>query len=192
MNIFQIITATFATLTVLATPTLARPVAYVLDAGASSVAFETDFGPDKIIGVMPVDSADLMLDFDKVVNSRVDVQLGADEASASFPFAAQAMKGPKVLDTSNHPHIHFESIKISRTKEGAAVQGNITIRGVTRPVTLDAIVWRQKGTETGDLSRLTLSLSCRVNRSDFSATGWADMVGDEVRIIITARITRQG
>jgi polyisoprenoid-binding protein YceI len=174
------------------TAALARPVAYVMDAAASTVAFETDFGPDKITGAMPIKTADLKLDFAVVANSQIDVSLGASDASASFPFAAQALKGPKVLDTGNHPDIRFESTDVKATKEGAAVQGNLTIRGITHPVKLDAIVWRQKGTEAGDLSRLTLRLTGRVNRSDYGATGWADMVGDEVRIIITARISRQG
>lgn len=172
-------------------PAFARPVAYLLDPAASTVAFETDFGPDKITGDMPVDSATLNLDFDSVANSQIDVRLGAADASASFPFAAQALKGPKVLDTASHPDIHFESTSVRVSAEGADVAGNLTIRGVTRPVTLAAIIWRQKGTEAGDLSRLTLRLTGRVNRSDFGATGWADMVGDEVRIIITARISRQ-
>ena len=179
-----------ATAALLALPATARPVSYLLDPANSIVGFETDFGPDKITGDMPVDSATLNLDFDAVANSQIDVRLGADAASASFPFAAQALKGPKVLDTGNHPDIHFESSLVRATKEGADVEGNLTIRGVTKPVTLAAIVWRQKGTEAGDLSRLTLRLTGRVKRSDFGATGWADMVGDEVRIIITARISR--
>lgn len=174
-----------------AAPALARPVAYLLDPAASTVGFETDFGPDRITGHMPVDSARLDLDFDTVANSRIDVRLGAADAAASFPFAAQALKGPKVLDTGNHPDIHFESTSVRATAGGADVAGNLTIRGVTRPVTLAAIIWRQKGTAAGDLSRLTLRLTGRVNRSDYGATGWADMVGDEVRIIITARISRK-
>jgi polyisoprenoid-binding protein YceI len=180
-----------ALLVLIAPPALARPVIYLMDPAASTVGFETDFGPDKITGDMPVDSATLRLDFDSVANSQIDVRLGAAAASASFPFAAQALKGPKVLDTATHPDIHFESTKINTTADGASVAGNLTIRGVTKPVTLAAVIWRQKGTEAGDLSRLTLRLTGRVNRSDYGATGWADMVGDEVRIIITARISRK-
>jgi polyisoprenoid-binding protein YceI len=190
MQMTKTLNAAIAVLLIGCAPVFARPVVYALDAANSTVAFETDFGPDKITGDMPVDSATLNLDFDRVGNSQIDVRLGADAASASFPFAAQALKGPKVLDTGNHPDIHFESSSVRATKEGADVKGNLTIRGVTKPVTLAAIIWRQKGTKAGDLSRLTLRLTGRVKRSAFGATGWADMVGDEVRIIITARISR--
>lgn len=163
---------------------------YVLQPDQSSVGFETDFGTDRITGRMPVSQADLTLDFDKVANSTIEVTLDVSRAEASFPFAAQAMKGPKVLDSGDHPTIHFVSTKVRPSGEGARVDGNLTIRGVTRPVTLDAQVYRQQGYVEGDLSHLTIRLRGAVNRSEFGATGWSDMVGDEVRLDILARIAR--
>lgn len=175
----------------LATPSRAAPVAYDLQPDASTVSFETDFGAQKISGDIPLEAADLLLDFDRLANCRIAVVLNAARAGASFPFAAEAMKGPSVLATGAHPKIRFASTAIRAAGEGAKVQGNLTIRGVTRPVTLDAMIWRQKGSEKGDLSRLTIRLTGTVNRSDFGATGWADMVSDRVRITITARIARR-
>jgi polyisoprenoid-binding protein YceI len=170
----------------------AAQVAYALDASASTVAFETDFGPDQITGSIPLSEADLRLDFDNVANCTVSVELDVTGATASFPFAAQALKGPKVLDASTHPRMSFESTSVARAGEAAEVTGNLTIRGVTRPVTLKAEIFRPQGSAEGDRSRLTVRLTGRVNRSDFGATGWLDMVGDEVRIIITARIDAKG
>jgi len=109
-------------------------------------------------------------------------------AKASFPFAAQALKGPKVLDAKVYPRMTFESTSVRRAGEAADVTGNLTIRGVTRPVTLRAQIFRPQGSAATDLDHLTVKLTGRLNRSDFGATGWSDMVGDEVRIIITARI----
>ena len=168
----------------------AGAVRYVLDAARSRVAFETDFGPDKIIGTMPVARADLAIDFDRVANSRVSVTLDARRAEASFPFAAQALMGPKVLDVRSFPSIAFESTAVRGEGEGALIDGVLTIRGMTRPATFLATIFRQAGSEPGDLSRLTIRLVGSVRRSAFGATGWADMVGDEVRIEILARIDR--
>jgi polyisoprenoid-binding protein YceI len=176
----------------LASPLVAGPVAYLLDPAASTVAFETDFGPDLITGALPLDSADLRLDFDNVANSTIDVVLDVTGATASFPFAAQALKGPKVLDAATYPQMTFQSTSVARAGEAADVRGNLTIRGVTHPVTLRAEVFRPQGQAADDLSRLTVRLTGQVNRSDFGATGWSDMVGDEVRIIITARIDAIG
>ena len=171
-------------------PARATPARYDLQPADSTVAFETDFGPDRITGSIPLARADLVLDFDRASNCSVNVVLDVTGAGASFPFAAQALKGPKVLDAASHPQMTFVSTRVKAAGKGATVTGNLTIRGVTRTETFAAEIFRQKGTEAGDLSRLTVVLTGRVNRSDYGATGWSDMVSDEVRITITARITR--
>ncbi len=168
----------------------AAPTAYALQPEASTVGFETDFGPDKITGRLPISQADLSLDFQHVAASTIAVTLNVAGAEASFPFAAQAMKGPKVLDSGEFPTIIFQSTAVKADGDGAAVQGNITIRGVTKPAVLHAVLYRQAGTVAGDLSHLTIRLTGAVMRSAFGATGWADAVGDEVRLDIIARIQR--
>lgn len=175
---------------ILPAPALAVPVDYVLQPDISSVGFEVDFGPDRITGQMPVALADLTIDFDRLANCRFSVALDVTGAKASFPFAEQALKGPKVLDSAAFPQITFRSTAVRAEGEGAAVDGILTIRGVERPVTLSATIFRQTGTEEGDRSRLTVHLVGVVNRSDFGAVGWSDMVGDQVRLDITARIAR--
>ena len=57
-------------------------------------------------------------------------------------------------------------------------------------MTLAASIYRQQGSADGDLSHLTIRLTGAVQRSAFGATGWNDMVGDEVRLDILARIAR--
>lgn len=173
-----------------ASSALAAPEAYHLQPDLSSVGFETDFGPDKITGTFPIAQADLTLDFAKVGASKVAVTLNAAGAQASFPFAAQALKGPKVLDTAEFPEISFVSTGVKAEAEGATVSGNITIRSVTKPASFHAEIYRQQGTEAGDLSHLTIRLTGAVMRSDFGAVGWQDMVGDQVRLDILARIER--
>ncbi len=172
----------------LASHATAAPVAYVLDRDQSSVAFETDFGADRITGSFPIVAADLTLDFEQVGNSTVAVTLDVSGARASFPFAAQALRGPRVLDASEHPQIAFQSTKVTPEGDGARVEGKVTVRGVTRPMVMRAEIYRQKGTEAGDRSHLTVRLTGVVARSAFGATGWSDMVGDEVRLTILARI----
>lgn len=173
-------------------PAFAMPVAYHLQPEVSSVGFTVDFGPDQITGQMPVTLADLTIDFDSLSNCSFDVALDVTGTKASFPFAEQALKGPKVLDAETFPSITFRSTAVRAEGDGAAVDGIITIRGVEKPMTLAATIYRQQGTVEGDRSLLTVHLIGAVNRSDFGATGWADMVGDQVRLDITARIERVG
>ncbi len=172
----------------LAAPAHAAPVAYVLEPERSTVGFATDFGQQVITGRMPVTQANLTLDFDQVSNTTIDVILDVSRASASFPFAAQTLKGNTVLDARTYPTIHFVSTRVRRDGQSADVQGDLTIRGVTQRVTMRATIFRPDGQAEGDNSHLTVQMTGAVMRSDFGAVGFADMVADEVRLDIVARI----
>lgn len=171
-----------------AAPAQAAPVRYALEADRSTVAFHWDFGKDELQGRMPVARADLSIDLARLENSTVDVAVDVTGAEAGFPFASQAMKGPRVLHAKKFPQITFVSNAVRRDGDGALIDGDITIRGVTRPMRFQAQLYRQRETEAGDLSRLSILLTGAVLRSEFGADGWADLVGDEVRLQILARI----
>ncbi|NNF25146.1 MAG: YceI family protein [Rhodobacteraceae bacterium] len=169
---------------------LAGPERYLLDAEKSKVGFAVPFGPDRIRGTFPVREADIVLDFERASNSTVSVVLDVGQAQANFPFATQAMRGPKVLAADTHPDITFVSRSVAAQDGGAIVSGDITIRGVTRPIDLRADVFRPKGTELGDRAVLSVVLSGNVARSDFGATGWADLVGDTVTLDIRVQVNQ--
>ena len=168
----------------------AAPAEYRLEPDRSIVGFEVDFENTVISGNMPVSQADLTLDFDSVAASKVRVTLNPDRAQMDMPFATMAMKGRTVLNTRAHPTIRFESTSARKNGPGAIIEGLVTIRGVTRPVTLNGQVYRQPGTEPGERDRLSILLTGAVSRSAFGASGWPDLVGDEVRLRILARIRR--
>ena len=168
----------------------AAPTAYILDAAASVVGFESDFGADKIRGQFPIAASAIAIDFSDFRQSTISVTLNAAGAEASIPFAAEAMKGPKNLDTAEFPLITFTSSTVVANGDKAAIEGTITIRGIARPLTMQAQLFQVAGETTGDYTHLTIALSSALNRSDFGANGWADMVGDQVRINILARIDK--
>ena len=175
-------------LAALTAPAAARPIDYRLDQGRSEVGFAADAGAQVIRGTMPVETADLTLDFDRVAGSSVRVTLDAAAARASLPFATEAMKSEGVLNTARFPKIRFESTAFVATKTGARVSGRITIRGVTQMATLDATIYRPPGSAPDARDRLTVHLTGAISRAAFGATGFAGLVGDEVRLRIVARI----
>ena len=64
-----------AVLLALTAPLAAGRVDHERDADASTVGFETDFGPDLITGSFPLETADPLLDFDDVAHCSVPVAL---------------------------------------------------------------------------------------------------------------------
>lgn len=166
----------------------ADPVRYLLQIDKSSVGFSYGFNGAKIKGTMPVDSADIQIDFDTLSNTKIQLVLNAHKARAGFIFATEAMRGKSILDATKHPQIHFVSTKVSRTPNGATMDGQITIRGVTKPIRLSAQFYRQTGSIPKDRSQLVILLTGAVSRESFGASGYQNMVGDRIGLRVIAAI----
>lgn len=173
-----------------ALPLWAAPVEYRLDQPASTVAFGYEMAGQPGRGAMPVKSAEIWLDIDRIRNSRVTATLDPTKARTSLFFATQAMRGPLILDTKTHPEIVFRSTRVSGTATRATVEGEITIKNVTRPITLTAQLFRERGAPAGSRDRLSILLRGQISRSAFGASGYPGFVGDTVTLDILARIDR--
>ena len=172
---------------------LGAPVRYQLDPDHSNVGFKFKLNGITQSGSMPVDRADITIDPQQLSTSRVDVTVTAARARTGLIFITQAMTGPEVLNTAQFPSIRFVSRRITlgasgRISEGAHITGNLTVRGVTRSVRLQASLYRQLGTATDDLSKLDVVLNGGLNRNDFGASGFPNLVADTVELDIRARI----
>lgn len=169
---------------------VAAPETYQLNKANSVVGFTYKFQGNPNKGRMPVKSANVQLDLDNVPASKINVTLDASRAKAGFIFATETMKGPKMLHTARYPDIRFQSTAIKGDLRGATIRGNLTIRGVTRPVTLKAGLFRQNGTKLGDRSRLIVQLTGSVSRAAFGADGFPGFVDDRIDLNIIARIEK--
>jgi polyisoprenoid-binding protein YceI len=104
------------------------------------------------------------------------------------------------FDAANHPQIAFKSTRIERREDGSeseyAVYGDLTIRGVTRPVKLDV---EFHGTSKNPWGKTVagLSASATINRKDFGVSYNALLetggvaVGEKVKIEIEAELVAQ-
>ncbi|MEO0752222.1 MAG: YceI family protein [Pseudomonadota bacterium] len=173
-----------------AAPAHAAPESYRLNMEQSVVGFTYQFQGNPRYGRMPVSAAVMELDLENLARSQVNVTLNAARANAGVLFMTSTMKGPNVLNTAAHPTIEFTSTKIEGSLRGALVTGDLTIRGVTRPVTLTAGLYRQQGTERTDRSRLIVQLLGSVSRSAFGAGGFPGFVADDIDLNIIAYIER--
>lgn len=174
----------------LAVPALAAPERYQLNTEQSVVGFTYQFQGNSRQGRMPVATAVMNLDLDNIARSQVNVTLDAARANAGALFMTSTMKGPNVLNTAMHPEIAFTSTKIEGSLRGARITGDLTIRGVTRPVTLTAGLYRQQGTARTDRSRLIVQLLGSVSRSAYGAGGFPGFVADQIDLNIIAYIER--
>jgi polyisoprenoid-binding protein YceI len=166
----------------------AAPQRYALDTANSTVSFGYTLVGRPARGAMPVRAADIVLDVQDFSRSHVTATLDPAAATTGIIFATQAMRGPSVLDVETYPDIRFRSTKVTGSANRGEMDGEITIRGVTRPITLTAQLFTESG--RGDLDRVSILLRGSVSRSAFGASGYPSLVGDIVTLDILARVIR--
>ena len=173
-----------------ARPVKAAALPYLLDRQTSTVAFTYLMNGQAMTGRMPVLSADILLDVDNPSASHVNAEIDAAHANAGPFYATEAMKSAGVLDTAHFPTIRFRSERIEGTARGATIRGPVTVRDVTEEIVLDAVVYRQRGTEEGDRRHLSILMTGNIDRRRFGAGGYPAIVGPTIRLQILTRITR--
>ncbi|UWR04459.1 YceI family protein [Ruegeria conchae] len=169
---------------------------YVLATARSSVEFTYTLSGTAQTGTMPVQTAQILIDTRRLQNSRVDVVMDVARARTKLPFARGPMLGSSVLNAARYPTIRFVTTKIQlgptgRISEGATVTGDLTVRDVTRPVTLNSDLYRRPGSAVDDLDILFIRLVGALNRHEFGASGYPDLVQPMIGLNIRAEIIRQ-
>jgi polyisoprenoid-binding protein YceI len=134
--------------------------------------------------------ATVELDPENVENSSLSVTIPADAVLTNFPgeqdFDAE-IASDMFLDAANHPAITFTSTDIVVTGENTAdVTGDLTIKGVTLPVTLDVTLNGAMMHPMAGVPAFGISATGEVARSDFGVTTLVGPVADAVDILIEA------
>jgi polyisoprenoid-binding protein YceI len=169
---------------------LAAPQSYLLDPARSEISFRYTVGGIESTGTIPLQSAAMSIDFQRLENTSIAVTLDATRARTVLPLAETALKGASVLDTARFPTIRFQSAKVLRDPPGALMTGDLTVRGQTLPVTLKARFFRLPDRSPEDLSEVDILLEGRLSRSAFGASGYPDLVADPVDLRIRATLVR--
>ena len=130
--------------------------------------------------------------------SHVEAEIDAATVSTREPQRDQHLKSVDFLDVKRYPAITFRSTKIvSAGEDSHEVGGDLTIRGVTRAVTLQVESVTPEIKDTVGLLRRGASAVTRIERKDFGLTWNAVLesggfvVGDDVEITIDVEVVRK-
>jgi polyisoprenoid-binding protein YceI len=100
------------------------------------------------------------------------------------------LRGADFFDVANHPTMTFRSRAATVDGTRLRLEGELTIRGVTRPVLLEGELLGEQGNRVG------FSASATINRLDYGLT-WnrivdgTGMLGDEVEISVVVALVRR-
>ncbi len=119
-----------------------------------------------------------------------EVNIAAATLWSGEPERDDHLRSEDFLHVELHPTIHFRSTKVEPVSRNEyRVTGDLTIRGVTRSVTLDVRYLGQCRSPLDD-TRIGFTATTRINRHDFGVSWNADLkdsgvvVGDDVFITI--------
>ena len=169
-------------------PVQADPASWTLDAEHAVIAVTVmHMGYAKILGRLS--DIEGRFDFDPETRTLgdVNVQIGAQSVDTDHEKRDDHVRSEDFLDAEANPLITFKADGGTPTSETTGtLTGDLTIRGVTRPVTLDVTLNRRAKYPVGH-GKDTLGISARTEilRSEFGSTyALPEIVGDNVDIIL--------
>jgi polyisoprenoid-binding protein YceI len=132
--------------------------------------------------------------------SSVEAVIAARGLWTGEPERDKHLKSADFLDVENHPEIRFRGKDVELLGDHEArVTGDLTIRGVTRPATLQVMYlgqwqtpWWEGGVDKGPKTRAGFVATTQINRHDFGVS-WNDtmdrggiLVGNDIHITLDA------
>ena len=106
------------------------------------------------------------------------------------------LRSPDFFDAATYPEISFKSTSVKVDGETITLVGDLTMRGVTRSVTLTGSYNGIQPAEKGR-DRVGFDVTTRINRLDYgvkynrTVEGGGMLLGDEVTIQVTVAAVRQ-
>jgi polyisoprenoid-binding protein YceI len=161
--------------------------AYKIEPSHTRVLFAVShFGFTTYYGEFVGASGALDLDPKNVGKSHLDVSVPVSGVSTPSDKLTGELKSADWFDAAKFPTISFKSTGIVATgRDTADVTGDLTMHGVTKPVTLKA-KFNAAGVSPVDKAYTTgFEVSGQVKRTDFGVSKYAPYVGDDVHLIIS-------
>lgn len=188
-----------AVLALLALPALAAAETWSIDADHSSVGFTVrHMMVSNVKGSFGTFSGTVEVDEKDIARSKVSVTIDAASINTGVAKRDEHLRSADFFDTARYPTMTYVSKKVEKSgKDRLKVYGDLTLRGVTRPVVLDVEGPTAAYRDPWGKTRRGASATAAINRRDFGLT-WNKvieaggvLVGDEVKIILEMEFIRK-
>jgi polyisoprenoid-binding protein YceI len=157
---------------------------YAIDSTHSQLGFSVShLGISTIRGTFDDYSGELSV-ADDLSDTSVTIEAKMASINTGNAMRDGHMHGAEFFDVDNHPLMTFRSTSIAESGSGYALTGELTIKGITLPVTFDvayngaAIFPVDQSTHFGFAGRATIS------RSAFGVSYGVPMVSDDVHLAL--------
>ncbi len=169
----------------LSSAAFAAPETYPIDGTHTSPRFEySHFGYSTQISRFDKTSGTIVIDKAAKTGS-VDVSIDATSVNTGYPLFNQHIQGEDFFDTAKYPTITYKSSSLKFEGDKlVAVEGNLTVKGVTKPVTLKVSSFHCMPHPMLKKDACGANATATIKRSEFNAGKYAPYVGDDVTLSI--------
>lgn len=161
---------------------------YKIDPYHTQVLFSVShFGFTNYSGNFSDISGALTLNSKNIEESKLDIQIPIASIQTTSSKLTQELKDPDWFDVKQYPTAHFVSTHIVKTGEKTAdVTGNLTLHGITKPVTLHIAYIGAGINPLNKAYTVGFQITGKINRGEFGIKTYLPKVGDEVELTIAA------
>lgn len=176
-------------------PPAARASSWKIDTTHSELTFRIRHLISKVRGTFNQWNGEIAAEPNQLGNGSVNVSIDASSIDTGNERRDNHLRSGDFFDAENHPRITFRSRKVDVQGNDLRITGDLTMRGVTRPVVLEGGL-TGIGKDGQGRQRMGFEASTKISRQDFGVS-WNDLVegahvlGDEVEIQIVVAAVKQ-
>ncbi|HEU5051233.1 MAG TPA: YceI family protein [Gemmatimonadales bacterium] len=173
----------------------ADTASYRIDVGHSELTFRIRHLMSKVNGTFGEWSGTITADPADWSTGSVSVTIKAASIDTRHARRDEDLRSANFFDVTNHPEITFRSTGVEVEGTQITLRGDLTMRGVTKPVVLTGEFLGRQGAG-GPRERIGFSASGTLNRTDFgivwnrAVEGGGVLLGDEVELVIGVEAVR--
>ncbi len=176
-----------AALSLFAASAVAAPLTYRLDPNHTQVIAQwSHFGFSHPSAYFGQADGTLVYDADDIAASSVQVTLPLVGLNALVADFTEHLKSADFFDAAKFPDATFKSTRVQDMGKGKLkVTGNLTIKGITRPVVLEVTLNKAAVQPMAKRQAIGFDATATIKRSDFNVALYVPNVSDEVTLRIT-------
>jgi len=170
---------------------------WVLDPMHSEVQFKVKhLVISTVTGSFKTFEGSLETDNDDFTDANINFSLEVDSIDTNQEQRDGHLKGPEFFDAEKYPKISFKSTSFTKDGDDYKLVGDLTIKGITKSVTLNV----EHGGTAGDFygnTKAGFEITGKINRKDFGLT-WdgvteagSIVVGEDIKLIINVQFAKQ-
>lgn len=167
---------------------------YATDPAHTQVVWQVNhFGFNGYTGIFGDVSGTMVLDPVDIAATTLAIEIPIGKVATNSAALTKHLMSDDFFDVANHPTALFKSTAITRDGEtnNAKIAGNLTIRGVTKPVVLDATFIGAGANPFSKKKTVGFSATTTVKRSDFGVKYGIPVVSDAVELEVSVAFEKQ-